>query len=95
MTAQARDVRADAISAFTRRLAHEPNAEQPTPPEALARELLVILDGNQLGLVDKRRPQNPDADPIHKPEPAPPDSDGLAKYRAARANRPTEPRGRT
>lgn len=95
MTGPPRDVRADAIHALARRLAQEARAERPTPPDALGRELVVILDAHQIGLIDRRRPQNPDADPMNRPEPAPPDSDGLAQYRAARANRPTEPRGRT
>lgn len=83
MTGPPRDVRADAIRAFARRLAHE--AAGRTDPDLLAREFLVILDGQQIGLVDLRRPTNPDADPFTRPTPASPDSDGLAQYRAARA----------
>jgi hypothetical protein len=85
VTGPPRDVRADAARAFSRRFAHEAHAERPTPPDSLGRELLVILDSHQIGLVDLRRPVNPDADPFTRPTPAPPDSDGLAQYRAARA----------
>src|SRR5438309_11519936 len=57
-----RDIRADAARALARRLAHEPGLRNV---ELLASELLVILDGQQLGLVDRRRPENPD--PVTRP----------------------------
>jgi hypothetical protein len=77
-----RDVRADAARAFARRLNHEQGIANA---DLLARELLVLLDSHQIGLIDLRRPSNPDADPFTRPTPAPPDSDGINAYRAARA----------
>jgi hypothetical protein len=80
-----RDVRTDAARAFARRLAHEAHADRTTPPDSLARELLVLLDSHQIGLTDKRRPSNPDTNPLTRPQPAPPDSAGRAAFEAAKA----------
>jgi hypothetical protein len=73
-----RDLRAEAKSAFSRRLARE----GCRVPDLLATELLAILDGHHISLTDTTQPADPNADwhpPAH-PTPAPPDD-----YRAARA----------
>jgi hypothetical protein len=48
------ELRDEAKSRFTRRLAHEAHLEQRTPPDLLAAELLVILDTCQIQLKDGR-----------------------------------------
>jgi len=73
-----RDLRAEAKTAFSRRL----QREGCRVPDLLATELLAILDGHHIGLADTTTPADPAAD-WHQPPnptPAPPDH-----YRAARA----------
>jgi hypothetical protein len=77
-----RDLRAEAIRALARRLRHAECAI----PDALAAELLVVLDGIHIGLTDTRPPADPAADWRPPPEiaPATAETPGLAEYRAAR-----------
>jgi hypothetical protein len=77
-----RDLRAEAIRALARRL----RRAECAIPDALAAELLVVLDGIHIGLTDTRPPADPAADwrPPAETVPTTADSPGLAEYRAAR-----------
>lgn len=58
------ELRDEAKRALSRRLAHEAHLDKPTPPEALAAELLVILDSHQIRLADGRLPEPSTGRPV-------------------------------
>lgn len=79
------ELRDEAKRRIARRLAHEQQLERPTPPDLLAAELLICLDGIHIALVDTTPTTDPAADPFTRPNPADPDSPARAQFRAARA----------